>query len=245
MKGTCTWLLLAGILVLFQGCLTAPGGTIHFSGMDAPGDHSAKVKSIEGRAQVRASTEAVWEKLIPNNRVAAGMEVRTDSGAKVELEFSDGSIIVANPESVISMRSIESPVVGDRAALNVAIQILQGRLGGQVHSGSGATTFQVITPDGVPSNYTPAPGQSMSLAVEVAADDQLFVFPHPDWGMHPNFSVGDWRLLKLAPKPQRYPLGMLALGLPLLLFFGTRRGRREFGALTTAKTSCQAPRFLR
>jgi hypothetical protein len=245
MKGICTWLLLGGMLVLFQGCLTAPGRTIQFSGVDAAADHSAKVKSIEGRAQMRASTEAVWEKLIPNNRVAAGMEVRTAAGGKVELEFSDGSVIVADPESVISVRSIESPVVGDRGALNVAIQVLQGRLGGQIQSGTGATTFQVIAPDGTPSNYTPAPGQSMSLALEAASEDQLFVFAHPDWGMHPNFSVNDWRTLTMVPLTGHYPVTMLALGLPLIIFFRTQRGRREFTELTTAKTSCQAPRFLR
>ncbi len=246
MKGICTWLLLAGMLVLFQGCLMAPGLTIQFSGVDAPADHSAKVKSVEGKAQVRANKDMKWEDLLPDKTVAAGTEIRTESGAKVELEFSDGSIIVVKPESVISVKSIESPVVGDRAALNVAIQVLQGRVDGEIHSGSGATTFQVITPDGTPMYYTPAPGQTMSLAVGVAAGEQLFVFPHPDWGMHPNFSVNDWKLLRLQPIPEPYPLGLIVLGLPLILFFRTRRGRRELTAMTlSSKSSCQAPRFLR
>ena len=149
--------LLIGILVLARGQVAWAGGIpASFSELragfaqtgatpvptpGAGGSLSAKLSEIAGPVQVRESQDANFTKAIPGYELELLGQAQTQTGGKVRLDFSTGTLVRLGPNTLFTLQSPQQTAQG----LGARLQMTLGKLWVILKGGS----LEVETPSGV------------------------------------------------------------------------------------------------
>ncbi len=108
----------------------------------------ARVESVKGAAHYSTGQE-VWLPLKAHTRLKPGTLVRTGQESTVRLVFKDdGSVITANPNTVIRIARISSTETGLELVSETNLELIEGSLNGTQTKNSALSHFQINVRDG-------------------------------------------------------------------------------------------------
>jgi hypothetical protein len=137
-------------------------------GLDPRGDVAAmfRLADLEGTIEVMPPAGTAWVPAGGDEALPAGARVRTADDGRVRLSFTDGSTIVLEPGTEVSVDRIEQP---SRHETLVSVSQIRGVTVTQAAAGPTATRFEVMTE----AAQTTAEGAS--FVTEVAEDGKTTV----------------------------------------------------------------------
>ncbi len=109
---------------------------------------SATVLNVQGEAELQPASGGAPVELETGHSLGIGDEIRTGAGGSVTVEFADGSRLLVQPQSILSMDALSS--YRDTGMVDTRLRLQGGRVESEVTPSRGpGSRYEIITPAAV------------------------------------------------------------------------------------------------